>query len=346
MLIDENDYLKLKQQVKDIETAIGGYDFDFKRSLRTYLAENTRVQEQSLCAFGLHTALCVNTKDIWKQNRIQFYTPRLAKPNTPIENLPWANAVSNMGGFDDCGLTWVPPAGSTVIIFFEQGNRQAPFYLGTTWHRNRGPVGEHNWYYSNMKEYDDIWEGRRKGYLTTNDESIVMPPWNTENYNGFDLDDNKSIDEQRESQRNITYPNIYGIKTPEKHMIKMVDGDPKCNRKWKRFEIMSSRGNWFMMKDDHLHYAGQWANPKCGGNIIDGETSCDAGYRKDKEYDGETYEENFCINGKSNKKIIGGHPNTGHINTKYTDQLAGSRSQIGLSLIHISEPTRRSNHVN
>jgi hypothetical protein len=43
------------------------------------------------------------------------------KPETQIDQLPWAHAVSSMGGFDDCGLTWVPPAGSKVVILFENG---------------------------------------------------------------------------------------------------------------------------------------------------------------------------------------------------------------------------------
>jgi hypothetical protein len=62
------------------------------------------------------------------------------------------------------------------------------------------------------------------------------------------------------------------MKTPEKHMIKMVDGDGKCNRKWKRMELMSGCGNWMIFKDDHLHYCGQWSHPSEGAR--EGDSNC------------------------------------------------------------------------
>ena len=52
-------------------------------------------------------------------------------------------------------------------------------------------------------------------------------------------------------------------------MLKMVDGNAKCNRRWKRMELQSGCGNWMIFKDDHLHYGGQWTNPLCPA----GETS-------------------------------------------------------------------------
>ena len=112
-----------------------------------------------------------------------------------------------MGGFDDCGLTWVPPAGCTVCIVFENGNRQAPYYIGTAWHRNRGPDGKHTWGI-NIEEYYKVSEGHRKGYMVGPDDgSQVLPPWNTENYNGFDLNSVVDFAEKPEAQKLITYPN-------------------------------------------------------------------------------------------------------------------------------------------
>ena len=355
------DVQTLLRRIESLENSLGGMDYNVRNVVKSQLSDNSRIVEQSQSQFGLYTALCIGTVDIWKQNRIKFYTPLFQKPDTQIDQLPWAHAVSSMGGFDDCGLTWIPPAGSKVVILFENGNRHSPYYIGTTWHRNRGPDGQHNFNYK-IKEYEDVYEGKRKGYLVgPNDGSQVFPPWNTENYNGYDLSSIVDFSTNLEAQRLITTPNIYGFKTPEKHMIKMVDGDPKCNRKWKRFEIMSSRGNWIMMKDDHLHYAGQWANPKCGGSRIrDAEVSCveDAytqdqidvlfnGFPKDidasaDDYDykynnitditpktGKKLEEVPCEKSKSsNSKIIGGHPNTGHPETQYSWN-SGQGPQLG-----------------
>lgn len=274
MSLAQQNYVDLlERRIKSLENLMGGISFDTKAVVRQELVANANIVEQAQAQFGMYTALCIDTIDIWKQNRIRFFSPLFHDPEKTVKELPWAHSVSNLGGFDDCGATWVPPAGSTVCIMFENGSRESPYYIGTTWHRNRGPDGEHNWGY-NIEEYYKIWEGTRKGYLVgPNDGSQVFPPWNTENYNGFDLSSVVDFSDNPEARKLITYPNIFGFKTPEKHYIKMVDGDPKCNRKWKRFEIMSSCGNWIMMKDDHLHYAGQWAHPDCGG-ITDGDTSC------------------------------------------------------------------------
>jgi hypothetical protein len=323
-LVTCNQLKAVENRIKTIESQMGGMIYDMREVVRGEITANGTVIDQSQMQYGLYTGLCIDTVDIWKQNRIRFYSPLFHTPEMKVEQLPWANAVSNMGGFDDCGMTWVPPAGSTVCIMFENGNRSAPYYIGTTWHRNRGPDGKHVWGY-NIDEYYKIWEGKRRGYLVGPDDgSQVFPPWNTENYNGFDLTSAVDFSSNPEAQRLITYPNIYGFKTPEKHMIKMVDGDPRCNRKWKRFEIMSSCGNWIMLKDDHMHYAGQWANVDCGGIVQDGDVSCDEGGAESTNTAslsprfGKKKEENACEEKKSNKKIIGGHPRTGAPGTTYS----------------------------
>ena len=94
--------------------------------------------------------------------------------------------------------------------------------------------------------------------------SEVLPPWNTESMNGTDVNAKEGIsDEDAIPSANVTYPNIYGFKTPEKLLLKMVDGNAKCNHRWKRIELMSNF-NWILMKDDFLHPGGQWAHPDCG----------------------------------------------------------------------------------
>ena len=263
---------QLKRDMESIKNKMGNISYDMRGVMRAELQANSTIVQQSEMQYGMYTALCVETIDIWKQNRVRYFSPHFHNPATPLKKLPWANPISSMGGFDDCGLNWVPPAGATLCMVFETGSRQNAYYLGTTWSRDRGPSGRHN-FGINIPEYYKVWEGHRKGYMVgPNDESQVFPPWNTESYNGFDLTSVLDFADKPEVQKLITVPNIYGFKTPEKHMIKMVDGDPKCNRKWKRFEIMSGCGNWFMMKDDHLHYAGQWSHPECG--VPDDDVSC------------------------------------------------------------------------
>jgi hypothetical protein len=265
-------------------------------------------------------AVCIETIDPWKENRIRFYHPLVHHPHTPILSLPFARPISPFGGIDDSGVNWVPPAYSTVMIMYEMGHRDAPFYIGTTWQRDRGPNAQHIVYPS--REYDAVYRGHRKGYLVgKDDESQSYPPWNTEGYNGKDIDDLNQFVLDPEEQIRTTYPHIYGFKTPEKHMLKMVDGNAKCNRRWKRIEIMSGCGNWFIMKDDHLHYGGQWSHPSChpepGGPPVD---ICSK--HKDKlpyftDMHGKPIEgASGCIpncEGKGDKsceRIISGHPTT------------------------------------
>ena len=340
MFTDNSKIEALERRINQLEAKLGESTYEVKGLVRAELTSNASIVEQAEMQFGMYTGLCVDTIDIWKQNKIRFYSPLFHRPDRPIDELPWADAVSSMGGFDDCGLTWVPPAGSTVCIVFENGNRASPYYIGTTWHRNRG-VSPHNWGI-NIEEYNQIWEGYRNGYMVGPDDgSQVFPPWNNENYNGFDLSSLVDFANDPEAQKLITYPHIYGFRTPEKHTIKMVDGDPRCARKWKRFEILSSCGNWIMLKDDHLHYAGQWAHPECGAK--GGDTSCVEGASagSDGGGSGGSAEENAntedvspklgkkkekeeCEGEKSNSKIIGGHPATGHPETKYYQSQVGA----------------------
>lgn len=284
-------------------------------------------KRQDLILNGMSKALCIETVDPLKENRVRFFHPLLHHPKTPILSLPFARAVSSMGGFDDCGLNWVPPAGSTLHIFFDMGMRQAPYYVGTSWHRNRGP-GWSKWSFPS-REIDAIYKGHRKGYLVgPNDESQVFPPWNTESYNGFDQDSIDEFSDDPQEQIRTTYPNIYGFKTPEKHMFKMVDGNAKCNRRWKRIEILSGCGNWMIFKDDHLHYGGQWAHPSCPPDPSGGSADICSTHSGDKPY--FTDLQGTPIEGDSDcgANIIFGHPSTPDAppdgGTKYVNSNTGS----------------------
>jgi hypothetical protein len=43
------------------------------------------------------TALVIETIDIWKQNRVRFFSPLLHDPQSPIKEMPWALPISAMG---------------------------------------------------------------------------------------------------------------------------------------------------------------------------------------------------------------------------------------------------------
>jgi len=249
----------LDQRVAQIEERFSELGYSTKAFVQSEIKTNWKIPAQQQAMYGMHTAICIDTIDPWKQHRVRYFSPLQHDPKNPVKSLPWAYPISNQGGFDDCGSTWVPPAGSKLCLIFEAGNRQWPFYLGTTWDRDRS----RGWRYP-VPEYEKIHRGHRGGYLVGPDETQVFPPWNTENYNGYDIDSISEFDNDPEAQNKITYPNIYGWKTPQKHMIKMVDGNYKCNFRWQRLEIKSSQGNHLIFKDDRVHPSAQWAHPECG----------------------------------------------------------------------------------
>jgi Type VI secretion system/phage-baseplate injector OB domain len=267
--MNDNDVRILENRIVDLEDKLS--------STMEYLAIKNQNEERPLMRFGVYSAVVISTFDIWKQNRIQFYTPILDDGTEQVEALPWASPISAFGGFDDSGVSWIPPAGSKVFIIFENGLNGSAFYIGTSWTRTRGPNNTNDFGIP-VPEFEYLYQGDniRNGYLCGPDDgSQVLPPWNTESYNGFDIDSLSNVDKDPNAILRQTFPNIYGFKTPEKHMMKMVDGDADCNRKWKRLEIMSGNGNWMIFKDDHLHYAGQWAHPACQANSNRiGDTSC------------------------------------------------------------------------
>lgn len=350
---------QLETGLSKVKAVVSSSRYDMAKVATTTLNDRIHMVSQAEQMFGMYTALCVETKDVWKQNRVRFFCPLFQAPDSPMKSLPWAWPISPMGGFDDSGCSWVPPAGSTVCLVFEGGARNAPFYMGTTWHRNRGPQGANVWSID-IAEYQKVWSGHRKGYLCgPNDESQCLPPWNTESMNGFDLNSIVDFDANPEAQKMLTYPHIYGFKTPEKHMFKMVDGDASCDRRWKRLEILSSCGNWLIFKDDHLHYAGQYAHPTTGGIVKPGDVTCiegagigiditkaiglgdflpdlnpvdsgnDLNSAEEGSEDDDTPEEGAKLEDPScSANIIGGHPDTPYFPswrpTKYQKQQVGA----------------------
>jgi hypothetical protein len=293
----------LQNKVQAIEGRFYELGYDMRRVAQSEVRKKWVVLPQSETFFGLYSCLCIDTLDPWKQNRVRFYSPFLNEPDTPIKALDWAWPISAMGGFDDCGLNWVPPAGSTLLIGFERGSKSAPYYHGTTWHANRGNAEGARDFNYNIEEFYKIHEGHRKGYLVgLNDGSQVLPQWNTENYSGFDLDSPTDFESDPSFYNKMSYPNIYGFKTPGKHMCKMVDGNYKCYHRWKRLEILSGCGNWMIFKDDHMHPGGQWAHPSaCSGSSSSGNSTGDVPYGSEScecvDDDGNPVEGTECNDG-------------------------------------------------
>jgi hypothetical protein len=255
--------LKLEQRLKIMEEKFSELGYNSQRLVETNVKRQYKVEQQVQTLLAPIIGYCVDTIDPHKLQRIKFFSPFLHAPNTKIGDLPFARYVSPLGGHDDCGTAWVPPAGSTIVIVHENGDRNAPMYLGTTYHATRGPDG--NLFPYPIAEFQKLYCDRGEGYLVgETDGSQVYPPWNTENYNGYDIESDEQFENDPEAQKKITYPNIYGFKTPGKHYQKYVDGDYRCQNRWRRMEWGSAGGGWMMFKDDYLHPGGQWANPKCG----------------------------------------------------------------------------------
>jgi hypothetical protein len=255
--IDDIEY-----RLTAIENRFGDLGYDFKKIVTSELKRRWRHISQNESYFGLYTALCIDTQDPYQQGRVRFFSPVFNEVDAPIESLDWAYPITPMGGLDDSGLVWVPPVGTTLCIIFERGSRDAPYYIGTTWHRDRGPDGEHIWDF-NIKEYYDLYEGHRKGYLIPpNDGSQVMPPWNTDNYE--EIDQPKLVGPPKTNK--FASPNQYGYKTPQKAMVKHVDGNKEKDYKFKRTEILSSCGNGMLFKDDPMNKSIDCIHPDKGGS--------------------------------------------------------------------------------
>lgn len=277
--------MKLEEKLNKIIETLNRHEkrlkeFNVQKLFSKIFKRKLNIQQQTNAYRGLHLALCVDTRDPLKQNRVKFFNPVMdvplqysekATPDgspgesqvTKIEQLDWAWPISSMGGFDDCGLNWVPPPGSMLVIFFLHDNPGMAFYAGTTWYRDKGPIQHDNWNY-HIPEYYKIFEGHRGGYMVgANDESQVLPPQNTDNYQGLDNDTLTDVEVTPDVVTKTTFPHIYSLNSPEKHRVILDDGDPKCNRRWKRLEIISSMGHLFLMKDDPYHHCGEWLNPQC-----------------------------------------------------------------------------------
>lgn len=243
--------------------------------------------------YGVHLAICVDTRDPWKDNRIMIYCPvihNLKNSSFLSEStLDWASPCSPFGSIDDVGCCFIPPEGSTVLIMFEGGDRSSPYYIGSTWIPAKAdPETDEGDFSPSRERYRWGSGGQRNGDVKNGKINSLFPPWNNESYYGDDLkpegtltadetvgglninaNDTQNIQVVGELEQTRTgvsgdgystqgwrsrdIPNIYGIKTPEKHFLQFVDGSFERERKlWgKRLVLQSSKGNILIFKDDN-----------------------------------------------------------------------------------------------
>lgn len=175
----------MKQDIEKIWEILNRHEerlknINFSKILKNVFKRKLKAEKQKDHYLGVHLALCVDTRDPWGQGRVRYFSPILNTPikggegpgsttvesaggqfTTRVDQLDWAWPISAMGGIDDSGLAWVPPPGSTVCILFQNANPKSAFYIGTTWHRDRGPEDDPNWNYI-VPEYNKIFKGHRK----------------------------------------------------------------------------------------------------------------------------------------------------------------------------------------
>jgi hypothetical protein len=75
----------------------------------------------------IYDAFVVDNEDPKGIGRVRARIPGLS------ERTPWALPVGTFGGKTRRGLYSVPPLGASVAVFFNQGDPQAPRYLGGYW---------------------------------------------------------------------------------------------------------------------------------------------------------------------------------------------------------------------
>lgn len=82
--------------------------------------------------YGPFRAEVAYNLDPLHQGRVKARVPALHSTDVSIEDadLPWAVPMMLEGGAHDVGRIVVPVVGSTVWVLFEQGDPQAPLYLG------------------------------------------------------------------------------------------------------------------------------------------------------------------------------------------------------------------------
>ncbi len=116
----------IEQRLAQVEERFSEMGYGIKGLVKSEIKASWKTPAQQETIYGMHTAICIETIDPWKQGRVRYFSPLQHMKDAAVKSLPWAYPISSQGGFDDCGCTWVPPAGSKLCLIFEAGNRQWP----------------------------------------------------------------------------------------------------------------------------------------------------------------------------------------------------------------------------
>jgi len=80
-----------------LEQAVNAIGYSGKASKKRRFPQ----RRQANIIQNLTRALCVETVDPWKMNRVRYFHPKLHDPKSDLFSLPFAKPISAMGGFDD-----------------------------------------------------------------------------------------------------------------------------------------------------------------------------------------------------------------------------------------------------
>ena len=116
---------------------MGAISKDFLDTL--IASEHNAKIKRNISSFKFFQAKVVDCKDTEKQGRVKIWIPDLMYGSISENDGIWAmpgnnpftgNKDSSEVGLDDCGTCMIPPVGSYVLIFFEDGDFSYPRYFG------------------------------------------------------------------------------------------------------------------------------------------------------------------------------------------------------------------------
>ena len=83
----------MSQRIFQLESRFSDMGYDVRNLVQTEIKSSWRNPPQSEAINSLHTAICMETIDPWKQGRVRFFSQLLHNPDTPVKALPWAYPI-------------------------------------------------------------------------------------------------------------------------------------------------------------------------------------------------------------------------------------------------------------
>ena len=110
----------LERRIKTLEERLASSATSMTSVAQSVFQKSFRIDVQPPQQNGIYKALCVQTIDPLKVNAVQFYNPLWSDPDTTVDQLPYARAISSLGGFDDSGVNWIPPLVQHLLLYVKQ----------------------------------------------------------------------------------------------------------------------------------------------------------------------------------------------------------------------------------